>query len=354
MLVAKREGFYSEELMTKVARKGSANIEGVPEKWKNVFKNANEISYKEHLLMQSALQKHCDSGISKTINMSSDATIDDVIEAYMFAADSNVKGMTVYRDASRDAAPINIGLGSDNDSSEPEDDSDLLDETTPIYPISRPKTAPGETTQYYTGCGKTYMIINHDDKSIIETFAFTGSSGGCSGLTEGLSRTISYALRLSRAFCEELGLDTTTVMDGVIDGLVDQLSSVRCPVAIKNKKSEGKSCPAIFAKALVEAQTRHFGKAVLDNAPASLDNDFSCNTEGGCAACENADICHRVSLDEEHHEEKPLILPDLKKAKLQVAAAIAPDVLRCEECGSIMERSEGCMVCRNCGISKCN
>jgi ribonucleoside-diphosphate reductase alpha chain len=345
--IAKREGFYSEELMYKVARKGSANVDGVPDKWKAIFKNANEISYKEHLMMQSELQKYCDSGISKTINMRSDTTKEDVREAFMMAYSlGNIKGMTVYRDKSRESAPINIGLETQPEI-ELDEDLDFTDDQMPIYPISRPKTAPGDTTQYHTGCGKTYIVINHDGKSIIETFAFTGSSGGCSGLTEGLSRTISYTLRLSRAFCEELGLNTKIVMDGVLDGLIDQLSSVRCNVALRNKKAEGKSCPAIFAKALVEAQNRHFGETIFQNAPRSWVQQFvSCEDEDGCASCTNREAC---GLD----EGKQIILPDLRKAKLEAAAAAVPGVEYCE-CGAPMEKLEGCMVCRNCGTSKCN
>ena len=171
--VAKRNGFYTKELMEKVAEKGTAQVEGIPKKWQEVFKCANDISYRDHLLMQNELQKYCDSGISKTINMSSDATIEDIDIAYKLAYKSQyIKGTTVYRDKSREGAPINVGLV---DYSEAQKEPIDIGE---ISAIDRPKRTEGGTTSYKSGCGKLYLTVNHDEEGIIETFAFTGSSGG--------------------------------------------------------------------------------------------------------------------------------------------------------------------------------
>ena len=100
---AKKHGFYSEDLMDYLAEGGS--LETVPEvpNWaKAVYATAPEISPEDHVLMQSAFQKSCDSGISKTINFPNAATKEDVENAYMLAWKEACKGITVYRAGSRE------------------------------------------------------------------------------------------------------------------------------------------------------------------------------------------------------------------------------------------------------------
>ena len=100
---AKKEEFYSEELMSYLAEGGSLqNREDVPEWVKEVYITAPEISPKDHVLMQSAFQKYVDSGISKTINFANSATLEDVEDAYILAWESKCKGITVYRAGSRE------------------------------------------------------------------------------------------------------------------------------------------------------------------------------------------------------------------------------------------------------------
>ena len=100
---AKKENFYSEELMSYLAEGGSLQVrEDVPEWVKEVYRTAPEISPKDHVLMQSAFQKHVDSGISKTINFPNSATMRDVEDAYLLAWKSKCKGITVYRAGSRE------------------------------------------------------------------------------------------------------------------------------------------------------------------------------------------------------------------------------------------------------------
>jgi len=100
---AKKEGFYSEELMDYLAGGGSLqNRKDIPEWVKEVYITAPEISPKDHVLMQSAFQKHVDSGISKTINFANSATTIDVEDAYILAWKSKCKGITVYRAGSRE------------------------------------------------------------------------------------------------------------------------------------------------------------------------------------------------------------------------------------------------------------
>ncbi|MDP3917080.1 MAG: vitamin B12-dependent ribonucleotide reductase [Nanoarchaeota archaeon] len=108
--VAKERGFYSEELMRKIAKIGTIqNIEEIPREIRNVFVTAQDISPEWHIKMQAAFQKHVDSSISKTINFSNSATMEDIDKSYMLAWELGCKGITIYRDGSRDNQVLNIG-----------------------------------------------------------------------------------------------------------------------------------------------------------------------------------------------------------------------------------------------------
>ncbi|MEK6916881.1 MAG: hypothetical protein AABW92_03995, partial [Nanoarchaeota archaeon] len=107
--VAKERGFYSEDLMKKIAEQGTLDgIEEVPEDVKEVFKVSFNISAEEHILMQAAFQKYVTNAVSKTINFSSEATIEDVKKGYMLGWKTGCKGCTVYRDGSRENQVLNI------------------------------------------------------------------------------------------------------------------------------------------------------------------------------------------------------------------------------------------------------
>ncbi|HEU4630498.1 MAG TPA: vitamin B12-dependent ribonucleotide reductase [Gemmatimonadaceae bacterium] len=107
--IAKREGWYSEALMERIAREGTIHFPEVPERWQRVFTTANQISPEWHVRMQAAFQEHCDSAISKTTNFAHTATVEDVRAIYELAYDLNCKGVTVYRDGSRDNQVLSTG-----------------------------------------------------------------------------------------------------------------------------------------------------------------------------------------------------------------------------------------------------
>jgi ribonucleoside-diphosphate reductase alpha chain len=107
--IARKEGFFSEALMKKVARTGTVvGHDEIPEKWQNVFRTAQDIAPEAHIRMQGALQNNgIDSSISKTINLPSSASKEDVRLSYMLGFELGCKGLTVYRDGSRDAQVLN-------------------------------------------------------------------------------------------------------------------------------------------------------------------------------------------------------------------------------------------------------
>lgn len=112
--VARAEGFYSAELMEKVATSGTViGHAEIPVKWQEIFRTAQDISPEQHIRMQGILQKNgVDSSISKTINLPASATQDDVRTSYMLGFELGCKGLTVYRDGSRDHQVLNTVAAS--------------------------------------------------------------------------------------------------------------------------------------------------------------------------------------------------------------------------------------------------
>ncbi|MCW5206987.1 hypothetical protein VU08_08700, partial [Desulfobulbus sp. F5] len=112
--VAKREGFFSEALLKKVAQSGTVlEQEEIPEKWQRIFRAAQDISPVEHILMQGALQASgVDSSISKTINLPSSASKEDVRESYLLGFELGCKGLTVYRDGSREGQVLSTAAST--------------------------------------------------------------------------------------------------------------------------------------------------------------------------------------------------------------------------------------------------
>ncbi len=108
--VAKEQGFYSDELMRKIAEKGTIQeFPEIPERIRKVFVTAHDITPEDHIKMQAAFQKYTDNAVSKTVNFPHDATIADVEKVYMLAYKLGCKGVTIYRDRSRDTQVLNIG-----------------------------------------------------------------------------------------------------------------------------------------------------------------------------------------------------------------------------------------------------
>ncbi len=107
--IAREVGFYSEELMSKVADSGTViGHEEIPQKWQEVFRTAQDIKAEDHIRMQGILQKNgVDSSISKTINLPNDATREEVKLSYIMGYQLGCKGLTVYRDGSRDSQVLN-------------------------------------------------------------------------------------------------------------------------------------------------------------------------------------------------------------------------------------------------------
>lgn len=106
---AKENGFYSEELMTKISIDGTlAHCDEVPEEAKKIFVCAHDVSPYWHVKMQAAFQLHTDNAVSKTVNFEEHATKQDVADSYLLAYENDLKGITVYRNNSRQFQPMNL------------------------------------------------------------------------------------------------------------------------------------------------------------------------------------------------------------------------------------------------------
>jgi ribonucleoside-diphosphate reductase alpha chain len=184
--VAKERGFYSPELMDTIAQKGSIqDLEEIPEDARKIFVTAHDVSPEWHIKMQAAFQKHTDNAVSKTVNLPRDATVDDVIKVYNTAFKVGCKGVTIYRDGSKENQVLSF---SENEKTEKALSMADIQE--------RPETLEGFTTKMMTGMGNLYVTVTEYNGKPFEIFATIGKSGrSTTAKTEAIGRLVSLALR---------------------------------------------------------------------------------------------------------------------------------------------------------------
>jgi ribonucleoside-diphosphate reductase alpha chain len=249
----------SGDVLSEVARTGSCqNVKDIPAEIARIFKGAQDVAPEDHLLMQAAVQKHVDNAVSKTINLPSTATPEDIARYYCLAHSLNLKGITVFRDGCKEGA---VKVGNEKGKLHP-------GELKRGEILPRPLSALGMTHRLDTGCGKIYLTVNYqpDSGEILETFIATGSDGGCQVYTEATSRLISLAIRGGIA------------VDEVIEQLIGTHS---CPAYMlakgKGKKlSQGKSCASAIANKLAEIKQQLNG-----NSPEKKENTIMVCSECG-------------------------------------------------------------------------
>lgn len=197
--IATEGGFYSEDLMRKIAERGTLQgLEGAPPQVQRLFVTAHDIAPEWHIRLQAAFQRHTDNAVSKTINFPHEATVEEVKKAYLLAYDLGCKGLTIYRDRSRERQVLSKGI-----------------KRFIRKPRPRPELTRGTTEKVAVGCGQTlYITINEDQEGLCEVFTQMGKSGGCmASQSEAIGRLISLALRS--------GLETKAI--------IKQLRGIRCP-----------------------------------------------------------------------------------------------------------------------------
>jgi ribonucleoside-diphosphate reductase alpha chain len=287
--VARREGFYSEELMKRLAEGISlSDVESIPEKIKRIFVTAHQITPEWHVRMQAAFQKSTDNAVSKTVNFPTEATREDISSVYMLAYEAGLKGITIYRDRSRDSQVLVTGQ-------EKKEEKPFK-----MTPRPRPTETHGAITKVNTGCGKLYITVAYDDKGIFEVFATLGKSGGCaSAQLEATCRLITLALRS--------GVDVASV--------VKQLQGIRCPSIAWEEGKSVLSC----ADAIAGVLEKHIGAESGQGADKVEGLETALKSENGGSGID----------------------------------AVKNLAGQCPDCGNLLVYQEGCYICPSCGYTKC-
>jgi len=252
---AKSGGFYSQNLMKQLAEgKRLKDVEEVPEEIKKLFITAHDISPEWHVKMQAAFQKFTDSAVSKTVNFPHKATPEDVAKVYMLAYQEGLKGITIYRDRSRESQVLTVGEGVKKTEGK-------------LAPRKRPKVTTGVTERVNTGCGYIYVTVNFDSRGISEVFSTLGKAGGCAAAQlEAISRLTSLALRS--------GID--------VESIVKHLRGIRCPSIAWEQGHAILSCADAIASVL-EKYIRE--KATTNPGAPSQNPELVKSWAGQCPDC---------------------------------------------------------------------
>jgi len=183
--VANDRRFYSRELMDEIAKRGSIKkIKQIPKDVRKVFVTAHDVSPDWHIRMQAAFQKFTDNAVSKTVNLPHDATVEDVMKVYNLANELGCKGVTIYRDGSKENQVLSFSH------------KDKLKDKFLSAVKERPETLDGFTTRMKTGYGHLYVTVTEYDGKPFEVFATIGKSGrSTTAKTEAIGRLASLALR---------------------------------------------------------------------------------------------------------------------------------------------------------------
>ncbi len=294
-------GLYSRKLMEKIAETGSVHdMEEVPLDIRRVFVTSHDATPEWHIKMQAVFQKYTDNAVSKTVNFHQDATMDDVREVYMLAYEMSCKGVTIYRDKSRDEQVLNVG------SKDTAKQIAVAPEAGKIGPRPRPEVVMGTTTKVSTGCGNLYVTINTDENNTpFEVFTQMGKAGGCAASQlEAIGRLASLAFRS--------GVDVKVILE--------QLRSIRCPSPSWEKGCRIFSCADAIARVIER-------RLVNDKIEAKVPVEIS----------SKEDVFSQVAKSEEQLEDR-----------------ITGNIVGvCPDCGGVLRHEEGCVKCSACGYTKC-
>jgi ribonucleoside-diphosphate reductase alpha chain len=306
---AKKEGILTKEVMEKICNDRSIeHVEEIPSEIRKVFVTSHDINPEYHTKMQAAFQNYTDNAVSKTVNFKNEATEEDVRKVYELAYDMGCKGVTVYRDGSRNEQVINTVNKKKEKESEPA--LQEVDKKSLLIKRKRPSVTFGATRKIVTGCGNLYVTINQDENGeIFEVFNQMGKAGGCAdSQAEAIGRLASLALRS--------GIHPKEV--------VMELRGISCHRPSGFGQQRILSCADAIGKALEQ----HMNELGVRFGPLPQQSALSNYTES--------------SKKEENNSDTSTP----KGVRLTGA---------CPLCGGPLAYVEGCVKCAaNCGYSECS
>lgn len=270
------------------------NCSIVNNKTKELFVTAKDVSWKEHVDMLATFQRYIHNSISKTVNLSPDTDVSTMKEIIKYAWKSGCKGLTVYREGSRNDVVL------ETNASKPVDT--VINIVNPVqYKLvtangrilpKTPRTCPASIYKRNSGCGKMMIAVGEvDGKPHSITIV---NKGGCDAMTQGIAELT--------ALCERYGIPQWDINK--------VLCNVKCSAAMRNPKSDGKSCPAILGNILRDYYP-------CEDAPPKIDD-----------------------TTQQQEVSRPMIQIYTKSI--------------CPDCGEVLDFAEGCRSCKSCGYSKCS
>ncbi len=289
-----------QEIIEHCAKTGSIqNLTFIDKSIRDIFVTALDLTYVEHIDVQSAFQRHCrDGSISKTCNLSQKATWADVHDAFIYAWKSGCKGITFYREGTRKGV---YQLKKD----EPGKLVDVIELVNPVkYKLATangrivpktPRLMNATVNKRRTGCGKLYVIPAEAFGDLHSMFLI--NKGGCDAMTQTVAELIGSMRRF-----------------GVPRWEITRIcSNIVCSACKGRKDVDGKSCAHIISKVILEQYPD-------EDMPPKID---------------------------EVKESSPAI-------KIELDHLINPPKVPCPNCGGGLVYAEGCVSCPECAYTKCS
>lgn len=368
---AKELGFYTEELMHEVASGKTlselAKQFSIPEKVIKVFKTTHEVEPEAHVLIQGAFQEFIDSAVSKTINLPNSATWQDIARVYQLAYEKGCKGITIFRDGSKDPA---LQVGTKDKSKVATQPKEIIKEVVKeviveqprntLEPRNRNQMVKGSTYKVDTEQGSLYITINEDEKGIVEVFLNLGKSGSyTAGYTEAVGRLVSMALRSGlkpEAIINELqgirtsaptmnkGLIVYSVPDAVAKMMKRHLEESKNQMQLLKDEQETESTQTSLQPEMIEQES-----------VAELAKEIEVVIEEKAIKHEFKEEAAEIKVDEPEVEVEanPETTQEEEAGDGYDSENTMGDLLDCPDCGGDLEYAEGCILCRLCGYSKC-
>jgi ribonucleoside-diphosphate reductase alpha chain len=292
------------------------------EKKPDYFVSSNELTPEEHVMVQSIAQEYIDSSISKTVNAPNAHTVEDVKNLYMMAYDHGLKGVTYFRDGSREGVLSHVE----------EKKEEVKPATLPkeIVRAPRPMMVEGVTYKTQTPIGDTYITLNHDQNGEpFEVFITVGKSGSdIAAMADALGRMISLNLRLAGNLPPRER----------IRQVISQLSGIGGARSVGFGENRVRSLPDAVSKVLAKQYAFKVNGVVEDKlAPGVVTPVASAPVDVPTPVVEEIAVLQQLPLQEGVTQEAKTNNFDI-----------------CPECGtSSFVYEEGCGKCYSCGHSEC-